>query len=458
MEVMLENVQKTSEKGFYKRLALLVIPMALQSLITSSLMLLDNLMVSKLGELSLTATGLATQLFSIQFMLLFGFCSGSATFYTQFWGVKDIKNIKKVMGLALVSCLSLSLIFFLVSFFFPINVLLVFTDDMEAAVLGADYLKYAAINFVLLGITMPFSAALRSTKQTLAPMLISVASFFTDVIFNYLLIFGKFGFPMLGVKGAAIATMLARILEVVLTIYTIWGRKNILSGSLKELFSFDWTFAKRVYKNAWVTTANETLWSSAVALQNAAFGRMGITEFAAIQASRTVMDLFQTACFCIGDASLILIGEQLGQNNIEEARKISEKLIKASLTLGAITGTLLILFNKPILALFTLTDLGVVYAKSLMIVRAITLPMNLINALLIAGIFRAGGDARYAAITEISVMWIYSVPAAFFFALYLKLPVAWVMLLVQCEGVIKLIILLKRYFSGKWLRNMISGM
>lgn len=453
-----EIALKTERKEFNKRLVRIALPIALQSLIMSSLTLLDTLMVNKLGELPLAAVGLASQLFSVQFMVVFGFTTGCATFFTQFWGARDIKSIKKVLGVALTASLLISFLFFIVSIIWPVGVLKIFTNSSEAAELGAEYLKYAAINFVILGITMPIADALRSTQQTMTPMMISAASFFTDLVFNYLLIFGKFGFPRLGVKGAAIATVIARALELVLFIIVIFGKKNILAGPIKEYFSYSKDFAISVIKNAWVTTLNETLWSSAVAMQNAAFGRIGVTEFAAVQASRTIMDLFQTAGYCIGDATLILIGEQLGKNQIDEAKKMSGWLIRACLEVGIVTAALLIIFNKPILTLFTLTEEGYMYAGYLNIVRAVLLPANLLNALLISGMFRAGGDVRFAATTEISIMWLYSVPAAFIFALVLKLPVHWVLLLVQCESLLKIAILLKRYASGKWLKNMIQGM
>lgn len=449
---------KAQDKEFYKKLVSLALPIALQGLISSSLTLLDNLMVSKLGELSLTAVGLATQSFTIEWMMIFGFCSGCGTFYSQFWGVRDLKNIRKVIGIALMTCFAASLLFFIAGFFFPVQVLSLLTNSKEAAILGADYLKYAAINFVLVALTQPFLAALRVTEQTKIPMYISLSSFFVDVVFNYCLIFGNFGFPKLGVKGAAIATVIARSLELILTIYIVFIKKNIISGKIKEFFNFNWRYVKRVYSNAFATTLNELMWSSAVVAENAAFGHIGVTAYAAVQATATVMDLFQMACFSIGDASLIMVGEHIGRNELDEAKKVSYKLLKTALILSLVVGGLLIMLRKPVISLFTLTELGVFYARRLIVIRAFVIPMNLQSGILLSGTFRAGGDAKFAAITEIITMWLIAVPLAFLGAMVWKLPVYWVMIIIQVETLIKLSIMYKRYSSGKWVRNMISGM
>ena len=449
---------RTTDKNFYKKLIGIALPIALQSLISSSLTLLDNLMVSKLGELALTSVGLATQSFSLQWMMIFGFCSGCSTFFTQFWGVRDLKNIRKTVGVALMTCFSVSFVLFLIGLLCPVSVLRLFTNSEEAAVLGAKYLRIASVNFLLISLTQPLATSLRATQQTRIPMYISIAAFVTDALFNYLLIFGKLGFPQLGVAGAAIATVLARVLELTLTVIVIFKGNNIIKGKIREFFDFDRNFVRHIYANAVITTVNETLWCGAIVCQNAAYGHLGVTAYAAVQASTTVMDLFQMACFSVGDASLILIGEQLGQNKIEEGRKISARLLKVGWGLSVFMSTLLIIFNRPIISLFSLSELGVHYANKIIVIRALLFPLQLQNGLLVSGIFRAGGGAKFAAISEILIMWIYTVPAAFVGALVFQLPIYRVVLLVQLESVVKGVILLKYYFSGKWLKNMISGL
>lgn len=452
------NSKLKFDKAFYKRLFTVAVPIALHGVITSSLTLLDNLMVNQLGETELAAVGLATQGFNLEWLVIFGFCSGCATFYTQFWGVQDVKNIKKVIGIALMTCFGVGLIFFTAGFFFPVQVLNLFTDSAEVAVLGSEYLKTASVNFLLIGLTQPIMYAMLSTEQTKIPLYVSMASFFVDLGFNYLLIFGKFGFPQLGLRGAAIATVMSRTLEFIIAVFLLLGKKNILSGKIKEFFSFTKEFAVRVYKNAVFTCMHETLWSLAMTVQNAAYGHMGVSAFAAMQATATVMDLFQFAGYSIGDASLIFVGECLGRNEVKEAKETSKKLLQACLIFGCFLSAILILLRNPILSLFKLSDLGFFYARRLILVRCLYLPVYLLVVLMVSGVLRAGGDTRFAAIAELSCMWLWLVPAAFFFGLYLKLPVYLVLLIAQAEEFVKITITLLRYKSGKWLKNMIKGM
>jgi len=451
-------LQNKYDLSLYKKILKIALPIALQSLISSSLVLLDNLMVSSLGELSLSAVGLSAQVFSVEWMIVFGFCTGCATFFTQLWGIKDLKRIRKVIGIALLSCLCFGIVFFCLSLFIPVSILSLFTNAPEAAQLGAVYLRTAAVNFILAALIQPFSTALRATQQTRLPMYISIGAFVCDAVFNYLLIFGKFGFPALGVKGAAIATVLARVFEFVLTLIVVFWKKNIIAGHLKDFFDFDFNFVKRVFSNACFACLSETGWGTAVVFINAAYGHLGVTAYAAVQSTATIMDLFQMACFCMGDASIILIGEQLGRGNTKEGKDISVKVLKFSAFIGTVMMLLLIAFSNPMLSLFHLTELGRSLAQKLLLIRAVVLPLNLLNGIIIAGIFRAGGDASFAAISEMLSMWCLAVPAAFICSLVLKLPVYIVMLAVNAETVIKLGIMFKRYLSGKWLKNMISDM
>ena len=182
-------------KQFYRKVAMIAVPVALQGLISSSLTLLDNMMVSSLSETALSAVNLGGQLFGIQWMMVFGFCTGCSTFLTQFWGAQDLKSIRKVTGFCMVNTFVLSCLFFCLGTFFPKQVLSLFTNDPLTVELGAQYLKTAAVNFLMIAVIQPLSTALRSTQQTRIPMYISVGAFFTDVVFNYLLIGGNLGFP-----------------------------------------------------------------------------------------------------------------------------------------------------------------------------------------------------------------------------------------------------------------------
>ena len=445
-------------KQFYRKVARIAVPVALQGLISSSLTLLDNMMVSSLSETALSAVNLGIQLFNIQWMMVFGFCTGGSTFLTQFWGAQDTKSIRKVMGFAGVNTFALSFLFFCLGVFFPRQIISLYTNDPLTIELGVEYLKTASVNFLLIGLIQPMSTSLRSTQQTRIPMYISIGAFVIDVVFNYLLIFGNFGFPRLEVRGAALATVIARVFEFTMMVIMVFVRKNPLKGPARDLFAFDKAFAVRVYKNSTFTTLNETLWSGANSAMAAAYGHINTVSYAAYSAAHIVMGIFLMCMFSLGDASLILVGAKIGEGKKDEAFTIAKKLLRLAVIFGAIAGVMIGVFSRFIIKLFTLSPEGYLIAQQIFYINAVFCPFYLTNGILVSGILRAGGDTRFAAITEIAIMWLTSVPLAFIGAMWLKLPIAVVILLTQLECLIKIVVLMKRFRSGKWLNYMIEGL
>ena len=357
-----------------------------------------------------------------------------------------------------VSSVIIGLVFFMLGTFIPAQILSLFTNDAATAQYGAEYLRTASVNFLLVGIIQPFAAALRSTQQAKYPMFGSIAAFFTDVLFNYVLIFGKFGFPRMEVRGAALATVIARILETLVVLFAVFGRKNSLKGRISGFFGFSREFVSRVFKISAVTTLNEGMWSTANAAISAAFGHAGTVEFAAYSAAITVINLFLMAMFSLGDAALVLVGAKIGENKPEEAKTMSTKLIKMNLVFGIAAGVFIAVFSGVIIRIFKLSPEGYVIARQIMYVNALYCPLYLVNGALVAGIFRAGGDSRYSAVVEAITMWSISVLFAFLGVFVFKLPLPVAVFMSQFENVVKIIILLKRYRSGKWLNYMIEGM
>jgi putative MATE family efflux protein len=441
----------------YKTILTIALPIALQGLISTTLNLVDILMIGSLGELALASVGLSVQLYFIQYMMLFGLTSGASTFISQFWGAKDLVSIRKVIGFAITISFSLSLLFFIPAFFFPEAVLSIFTDNPDIIKTGSIFVSTASFTFLTLSISVPLLSALRTTEQTKLPLYISIFVFLTNTGLNYLLIFGKFGFPELGVQGAAIATVTARCLELVLVLYIIFIRKNIISGKLREFFSYKLNLVKRIVYNALPTTINEVMWGLGMASYNAAYGRLGVTEFASVQASNTINTLFILIAFSLGDATLILVGKRLGAGELDYAFIKAKKILRLSVLVGAISGVLLIIISPYILNLFSFTPQGESYARNILLVYGLFMSIKVFNGINITGPFRAGGDTRFAMIVEVCCVWLIGVPLVFFGAFYLQLPVYFIVLLAQSEEIVKFILCFYRFRSKKWVKNVIHG-
>lgn len=449
------TLNEINNKDLFKSLLVVALPIALQSLIASSLNLVDNLMVGSLGEEELNAVGVSVQIYFIHWMMLFGFTSGSATFMAQFFGAGDMKSIRKTTGFAICINLSVSLLFFIAAMFFPQYVLRIFTNFPQIIELGTGYVRMAAVTFLFVAVTVPFTTALRATQQTRLPLYISGVAFATNTFLNYIFIFGSWGAPRLGVTGAALATVISRCIELALTLFVVFGRKNMLAGRLSEFFSFEKKFAVRIVKNAIPTTINETMWGLGTSLYVAAFARVGITAAAAVQACNTINNLFMMACFSVGDATLILVGQKLGQGKTEVAFEMSKQLLKVGTAIGICTGAGLVLCGKPLLGLFDFTSQGAEYAFRILIVYGCTMWLSLYNAIHITGVLRCGGDTRFAMLAEVLCVWCVGVPMAFLTALALKWPIYFAVLAVKSEEFVKGILLTKRFFSKKWAKNII---
>lgn len=452
-----ENLETIRNRDLFSMMGKVALPIALQSLIGSSLSFIDNLMVGSLGELELNAVGVSVQVFFIYWMLLFGFTGGMGTFISQFYGVMDFKNIRKTTGFALSAAAGVSLLFFVAGFFFPEYILRIFTKYPEVIEAGVGYVRICSFTFLFLAVTQPFTVALRATQQSALPLAASVIAFATNTFLNWVFIFGKLGAPALGVEGAALATAIARLLEMLIILFEVFVLKNKIAGHFREFFSYSKELAARIIRNALPTTANETLWGIGTSMYVAAFARIGISEGAAVQACNTINNMFALAAFSIGDAVLILVGQKLGEGKTELAYNMSRKMIRMGFIVGVLFGTGVIIAGEPLLGLFSFSEQGAAYAFRILIVYGATMWLTLYNAIHVTGTLRCGGDTKFAMITETGTVWLIGVPLAFITSLYLHMPIYLAVLAVKIEEVVKAIFLTRRYYSRKWLKTVIKG-
>ena len=441
-----------------KKLARLAIPIAIQGIVSATLMMVDNIMVGMLGETELAAVGVGSQIFSIHFMLMFGLVGGSATFMAQFYGTGDMKNIRKVAGLAIAILAGISLLFFAAAHLLTDPILGFYTKDLAVHELAARYVKICSISFFLLPFSVPMEMAFKATQQTRVPMISSALVFVTNTFINYILIFGKFGAPQLGVAGAAIGTVSARILEISILVFFASKKTNIFRGSLSSYLGWSKDLFKRVLKNAAPTTTNELLWGLGQTMYVAAFNRIGTTEYAAFQAANTISNVFAFAAFSIGDAALIMIGERLGRGEKEYTWEMSKHLLKVGTGMGLGLGALIILTSNPLSHIFNLTPVGQQYTRYILIIIGACLWLHLYNGIQITGTLRGGGDTRFAMLAESGCVWLVAVPLAFLAATVWHVPIYIAVLIVRSEEVVKFLVLTKRYLSKKWMNVMIRGL
>lgn len=440
-----------NNKHFYQLLLTIMLPITLQNLISSSLNLVDNVMIGALGENAIAAVGLANKTFFLLSLVLFGINSGCSIFIAQFWGKQEHDPIRSVLSIALKFGMTASFFFFIVSFFFPKWVMGLLTRDMVVIDLGVSYLKIVSISFLVTAISFSFGAASRSIGKPKLPLYASAISLILNTALNYTLINGHFGFTALGVRGAAIATLVARLFEVTLLVYGVYKTSPVLALKWKHFNHIPSALYKSFLKKTTPVILNETFWALGVTMYAVAYSRIGTDAAASVMISDTVSSLFMVLCFGLGNASAIMIGNILGEGDREKAIDYNKKFLTLAVLAGAFVG-FAILFLAPLMVttFYSLTAVATQNTILTLKVMALFMPFRFYNTIVIIGTLRSGGDTLFSMLIEIGCVWGIGVTMAFTGALLLNFPVYWVVGLVSLEEVAKAIVAFPRIKSGRW--------
>ncbi|WMJ79097.1 MATE family efflux transporter [Clostridium sp. MB40-C1] len=449
-------VSNLKEQSFHRTLLKVAFPIIIQNFIVSSLNMIDTMMIGKLGEIEIASVGIANQYFFLFNLIIMGVFSGCGIFVSQFWGRKDIKNIRKMLGIGLVSGGSIAVIFTLVAAIFPKQIIGIFNTNPQVIELGSQYIRVVCLSYIFTAITFNFAFASRCIEHAVLPMIVSSFALLSNVFFNYIFIFGHFGAKPMGVKGAALATVIARVFECIILIVYIYLSKGVLAAKFNEMLNFGKEFGIKVFKTVSSVVLNEACWGLGFVIYSVAYGRIGAKAMASIQICNTVQNLFMVIIFGIANASVVMIGNKIGANCEEEAKQYGKKLIKLACVIALGLASMLYLNSKRILQFFNISN--EVYHDSLIILYIMSLIMlvRVFNITTIVGILRGGGDTKYALKLEAITMWCIGVPISFIGAFLFKLPVYVVYALVTIEEVIKAITALRRFISNKWVKNVIS--
>ncbi|MBQ6551350.1 MAG: MATE family efflux transporter [Lachnospiraceae bacterium] len=441
-----------ARQGFYKDLWVLMLPIAVQNLITAGVNMADVVMVGQLNQTALSASSLAGQVAFILNFVYFGMVSAVTIMAAQYWGKGDREVLAKILGLGLYISLAVAVTAAVLSAFAPRTVMRFWTNDPELIEVGSKYLRLASFSYFFSGLTQPYIAVMRSCERVKFSMVLSMITLTLNVILNALLIFGLFGFPALGIEGAAIATSISRGVELLICLVD-FGRQKILPKSLKNMFSLPRTLLQDFRKFALPAFLNDVLWGFAYNMNAVIMGRLGTDMVAANSMVVVVRDLLTTVGFGISSAAAIMLGKELGQGQPDVARKDASSLIRVTLMCSAVSGVLLLISFPWIPSLAKVSEVSAGYMKIMLLMNIPYQTGMLLNTLVIASILRCGGDTRYGMILDITTMWGYAVPVGLLTAFVFKLPPLIVYAFMCTDEFVKMPFALWRYRSGKWLRN-----
>ena len=455
----MRNIFKLDEenKKFYKTLVMLCIPIIIQNLISSLINMIDTVMVGGLGEISVASIGIANQYFFLYNMALSGIIGGSGIFIAQFYGKDDKANIRKITGLSTIFAVALGLIFLTIAIFSPRFVINFFTHDEEVIKIAIDYFSIIGFCYPIIAISNVFSMGSRSIRNPKLGMICSSISLVVNIILNYAFIFGKFGMPTMGVRGAALATVLARVVELILLISYVYFIKNDyeLRFTFKDIKSINKELSKAFVSKSIPVFCNDTFWAFGTVLYAVAYSKAGTSAIAASQIASSTGNFFIITAVCVAIGSSIMIGNELGADNIKKAILYAKKFAVLVSLVGAIFGGLLILSIPILLKVFSVSEALAPDIRKIFIIMGLLMILKTFNTFIIIGVLRSGGDAKYALALEMGCMWLVSLPITFF-AAYHGVPIYILVALTYTEEVAKFIFGVPRALSKRWANNIVK--
>lgn len=453
----MENKLSGSKREFAGLLWKLSLPIVVQMSLTSSLTYIDTLMIGQLNEAAVAAAGIANQFVFIFFVIQFGVHSGVSIFTAQYWGQGNIPAVRKLLGISLLGGLFVGIWFAFIAVFKAHMVISFFSTDPAVKELGTAYLTIVGMGFPAAVVILGVTDNLRSTGVVRLPLVASSVAVALNLLLNYALIFGNFGFPALGIQGAAIATCTAKWVEAALLMVMVYVMRAPCAGTVRELLAIDRIFMKQVAVTCWPVMCNEFFWVIGTSLYKLVYARMGTESMAAVSIVSSIEELVLIPFFGMFRAGSVILGNSIGAGNPDQAFRYGKYLLWTQLVMALCAGLFMAGAREVVLGFYNVSDATYANAYHLMLVAGLGLCLKCSNFTLIVSVLRGGGDTRFGFLLDLAGVWCIGVPMAFFAAFALGLPVYWVMALVFTEEVFKLVLGIRRFLSGKWLRNLVAG-
>lgn len=450
----MNNIKTKNTNDFYKKIFKLVVPIVIQNLLSAAISSADVLMLNYAGQSSISAVSLASQYASILFSVFFGLGTGVTMLCAQYYGKGDMRAIEVVEGIALRFSIISSLLFCILALSIPKYMMQLFTNDTELINIGASYLRCMSVAYFCWGIIEIYMSVLRSIGRVTICTILSTITFVMNILLNAVFIFGLFGAPKLGAMGVAIATSSSRFIQLIGCII-ISAKSNDIKLNLKFIFIKNPVLFKDFIHLSLPALFNDIVWGLGFSMYSVIIGHLGTDAVVANSFVVVARNFGTILCFGIASAGTILLGNTLGENQLDKAREDSKCLMKLTVISGLIGG-LIILASSPFIinyATKSLTDTALHYLKVMLLINSYYIMGAAVNTTLIAGVFRAGGDSKFGFICDTIDMWCYGVPLGLISAFVLKLPVLVVYFLLCTDEFVKWPWVFKRYKSEKWLKN-----
>jgi putative MATE family efflux protein len=440
-------------KSFYKTLFSMVIPLAFQNLMTAAVNASDAIMVGFLNQDSLSAVSLAGQINFIFTLFMAVMTISTTILAAQYWGKKEFDTVEKIMAYALKMSMTIGLIFFIGTFFFPSLLMSIFTSEKTLIDYGSSYLRITSFTFLLLSVSQIYLCIMKNSLKTFKSTMIASSAMILNVILNAIFIFGLLGLPEMGIEGAAIATVISRIVE------TTWAvleshREGSIRLRFKYILKIDDYLRHDFVKNSIPVYANYLIWGVGFTMYSVIMGHLGSDAVAANSMANIMKNLVICVCGGIGTAGSILVGNELGKGDIDNAKICGGRVTKLAIISGVVSGGILLALTPVVLNIVQLSDISRGYLQGMLLMCGYYVIGKSVNSTTIGGIFCAGGDAKFGVKCDGVVMWCIMIPLGMLSAFVWKLPVLTVYFILSMDEMIKLPVVYLHYKKYGWAKNL----
>ena len=439
------------KRSLRKEIVRLALPIALQQFMTALVGACDAIMLGKLSQDAMSAVSLATQVTFVFNLFMFAFMAGENMFVAQYYGKGDYTGISQVFSLVTKICGCIAVVFLAGTLFFPEQLMRILTNEETLIVLGSEYLRVIGISYVFSGIAQIFLAIMKNCGAVNMSTLINGVMVILNIALNAVFIFGLSGFPKMGIKGAALATVLATVVQFLWSVGYVLCRIRAVKFSLRSC-------EKKLFGRFWQKTVplliNNLAWGIGFSMYSVIMGHLGTDAVAANGIANISKNLVVCFCLGLGNAGSIIVGNSLGADRLQEAKEVGETLTKTAIIAGIVSGLVLIALSPFITKMVDLTPTARGYLQKMLLISSYYIAGKSVNCMTIGGIFAAGGDSKFGMLCDSVTLWCIIVPLGCICAFILKLPVMVVYFVLNLDEIIKLPVVYKHYKKYKWIKNL----
>ena len=439
------------KRSLRKEIVRLALPIALQQFMTALVGACDAIMLGKLSQDAMSAVSLATQVTFVFNLFMFAFMAGENMFVAQYYGKGDYTGISQVFSLVTKICGCIAVVFLAGTLFFPEQLMRILTNEETLIVLGSEYLRVIGISYVFSGIAQTFLAIMKNCGAVNMSTLINGVMVILNIALNAVFIFGLSGFPKMGIKGAALATVLATVVQFLWSVGYVLCRIRAVKFSLrsceKKLFG-------RFWQKAVPLLINNLAWGIGFSMYSVIMGHLGTDAVAANGIANISKNLVVCFCLGLGNAGSIIVGNRLGADRLQEAKEAGGTLTRTAIIAGIVSGLVLIALSPFITKMVDLTPTARGYLQKMLLICSYYIAGKSVNCMTIGGIFAAGGDSKFGMLCDSVTLWCITVPLGCICAFILKLPVMVVYFVLNLDEILKLPVVYKHYKKYKWIKNL----